>query len=109
MYLINFKPLLIANCQFKIFRENSLTTNRERETHARELQTHWKPEIRRITFGSITPNPRPIPTPVIPVPPPMPNPKKKLEWPGIKLYKKTPPLHEVDRTPNCELKRELNR
>ena len=56
MYLINFKPLLIPNCQFKILRENSLISNRERQTHARSLKDNkkgGKAQIRKVTGGSI--------------------------------------------------------
>jgi len=40
--MVNFKPLKLPNCQFKVFRENSLTSSRERETHARNLQDNIK-------------------------------------------------------------------
>ena len=36
-HIVSLKPLNIANCQFKKLRENTLLTNRIKETHARRL------------------------------------------------------------------------
>ncbi len=104
--MINFKPLHVANCQFKIIRENSLLSKRERETHARTIKENTKggePQVRRVTAGSITAygelHPRPIPIPV-------PNPNPILP-PIIRAYETKPPV-EVDRKPNCDLIREMS-
>ncbi len=114
MYLINFKPLPIPNCQFKILRENSLITNRERETHARKLRENnrgGKTQVRRVSGGSIKPQDRPKvhveqkPIPGKPLPPiirPMP------AVPGAPGQSQAPPA-EIERKPNCELKREMSR
>jgi len=105
MYIVNFKPLLISNCQFKILRENSLLTTRERQTHARTLKTNPKggiPQIRRVTSGSIKAYNKPT-VHLEPTPQPGKIPKSRVK------FSKTKALVEIDRTPNCDLKREMSR
>jgi len=80
LYLVNRIPLDVPNCQFKILRENSLLTNRERETHARVIQENLKggkPVIRKIKHDSFINNPKKI--------------------------------VDTDKTPNCEIHREISR
>lgn len=109
-YVINFTPLLVPNCQFKILRENSLITTRERETHARNLKENLKggpAQIRRVKSGSLSHQKRPIvQKPEVPKVP-----GKPIIQPPITKYLpgQTSPLPEVDRIPNCELKREMSR
>ena len=58
MQLIVNTPLEIANCQFKDLRENSLLTDRPKETHAREIQInlHGGPAVvKNVKFGQFNP------------------------------------------------------
>ncbi len=90
LYLMNLKPIKIPNCQFKIFRENTLRSNRERETHARNLQENikgGKPQIRRIQWSVVK--------------------KKTLIIKKIMLSNK--PSDRFEAEPNCEISREISR
>jgi len=84
--MVGLSPLKIPNCQFKVFRENSLTSNRERETHARILQEN-KLQILKININI----PNILPKPPLPVDEP------------------TLPVVPVDEVPNCEIERQLIR
>lgn len=109
-YLINFKPLPVPNCQFKIYRENSLLTNRERETHARTLRENTKggpAQVRRVTPDAITPITRPT-IPVEPKPP-APGEPEVVPQQTITKFNANHPPKEIYRSPNCELKREMGR
>lgn len=105
-YIVNFLPLNIPNCQFKIFRENSLLTHRDRETHARLLRENTKsgpPEIRRVLKADVVPKP---PAPPVPAPPVKPKIINGVEVTYV--GQKTEPPAEPNHVPNCELKRDMN-
>lgn len=111
--MVGLSPLKIPNCQFKVFRENSLTSNRERETHARILQENSKggrAEIRKINKNVLVPNTKPNIKP---------NPRVNLKIkpnprvnPGVPIgpqYTPILPKQPEEIVPNCEIERQLIR
>ncbi len=87
------KPIKLPNCQFKIFRENTLNSNRTRETHARDLQENKNPQIRRIKEDVIKAKKRPV---------------KQILKPIVKFHPNAPNEPD-DVVPNCEIMRQISR
>jgi hypothetical protein len=86
-------------------RENSLISNRARETHARQIKTNTiggEPLIRRVQTGNVVAplRPKTLAPPVIP----------KINVRNIlnesEVGQLTQPQAEVDPVPNCDLKRD---
>jgi carbonic anhydrase len=101
VYIINLTPIKIPNCQFKILRENSLISNRTKETHARNIQDNTRggaPAIRKILWIKHKPATKALPIKQV----------RKI----MNVVKKFNPLKPVvlpEVAPKCEIKREISK